>query len=449
MDSFSLDKIRSFFPFPSSTTEADPSSLSSANMTDDMASPDDFDPAPSEEDATSIIEPRPITPDNGLPPPKSNLDLINDCDTFPYLHTDPALYLSHINTYYHLRIAAHPTTTLGYVLPSVAEVLRGLPSWSLNDDERTLTLTTGETEAERSAAVAATTQAMRATGHFHVLKGWRNELYPVYGPAPDKALLFSIERAASPLFGVVSYGVHCTAYTYIDEEEEEKEDDESESESKVAAAAAAADASQAEKPVPISTEANTTSEEEEEKTTTTTTTERKQVTKKKKVLKLWIPRRSAHKSTYPSLLDNTIAGGLATTETPLYCLVRESAEEASLPSSLVTAAARPAGCVTYFHIRDGRAGGETGLLQPECQYVYDLPLPADVVPKPGDDEVEQFFLMGVQEVRSRLRAGEFKPNCAVVLLDWFVRHGVLTPEDEGDFVEIVARLHRRLEFPTI
>jgi len=87
-------------------------------------------------------------------------------------------------------------------------------------------------------------------------------------------------------------------------------------------------------------------------------------------------------------------------------------------------------------------------LQPECQYVYDLELPESVVPKPSDDEVEGFELMNVEDVKEALRQGEFKPNCAMVLLDFFVRHGVLTAEDDG-YIELVARLHRRLEFPTV
>lgn len=104
------------------------------------------------------------------------------------------------------------------------------------------------------------------------------------------------------------------------------------------------------------------------------------------------------------------------------------------------------GTVTYFHIRDQRAGGETRLLQPECQYVYDLELDNETTPKPSDDEVEGFELKTVEETKQALRDGEFKPNCALVLLDFFVRHGIITGDDEG-FIEIVARLHRRLEFP--
>lgn len=335
-----------------------------------------------------LAEPRPIQPG-----PKSNLDLIDECDNFPYYQNDTKLFFAHINTYYGLYVKDLPETELGYILPSVAAVFRGLPDWKIDDSERSLTLITGSNEADRSRAVAMTTQALRATGHFKVLKGWRDELYPVYGPKGE--LLFSIERAASALFGVVSYGCHMTAYTR----------------SKGA-----------------KSEAEAGAEEEQ--------------------LKFWVPRRAATKQTYPGMLDNTVGGGIATGEKAFECIVRESAEEASLPEELVRKHAKSVGTVTYFHIRDHRAGGETRLLQPECQYVYDLELPEDVVPKPSDDEVAGFELMSLEEVEEALRDGEFKPNCALILLDFFIRHGILTAEEEG-YVEIVTRLHRKFEFPTL
>jgi len=119
-----------------------------------------------------------------------------------------------------------------------------------------------------------------------------------------------------------------------------------------------------------------------------------------------------------------------------------------LPEDLVRKGAKAAGTVTYFYIRDERAGGETGLLQPECQYVYDLEVEEDVTPRPGDNEVEDFYLWTVEETQAALAKAEFKPNCALVLLDFFIRHGILTQANERDYIEIVARLHRRLEFPT-
>jgi 8-oxo-dGTP pyrophosphatase MutT (NUDIX family) len=193
-----------------------------------------------------------------------------------------------------------------------------------------------------------------------------------------------MERAACALFGVVTYGVHLNAYVRDPETGE---------------------------------------------------------------IKIWTPRRARNKHTYPGMLDNCVAGGLEASEAPLECLVRECAEEASLPEALIRERARPVGTVTYFHVRTGMAGGETGLLQPECQYVYDVELPADVVPQPGDDEVEEFYLWSVDEVRAAMARGEFKPNCAVVVLDWLVRWGFLSEESERDYAEVVSRCHRLLEFP--
>jgi hypothetical protein len=69
-----------------------------------------------------------------------------------------------------------------------------------------------------------------------------------------------------------------------------------------------------------------------------------------------------------------------------------------LPEDLVRTKAVAAGAVSYFYVREASAGGEEGLLQPEIQYVYDLPVPEDIVPKPNDDEVEEFILMPLHEV---------------------------------------------------
>jgi 8-oxo-dGTP pyrophosphatase MutT (NUDIX family) len=265
------------------------------------------------------------------------------------------------------------------------EVVQKLPltdDWAVDDNARTLTFqpTDATSLDERNAVLAKYLQEVREKKIFKVLDGWRNELYPIYGP--NRELILSIERSASPLFGVLTYGVHMTAYVETDQG-----------------------------------------------------------------MKIWAPRRAETKQTYPGMMDNTVAGGLSTGEEPFGCLLRECEEEASLPEQIARQA-KPCGTLTYFHLRDARAGGETGLCQPECQYIYDLKLPADVVPKPGDDEAIDFRLLSVEEVREALAAGRFKPNCAFLLLEFFVRHGLLTPENEPDYIEIVSRLHRRLEFPT-
>lgn len=93
-----------------------------------------------------------------------------------------------------------------------------------------------------------------------------------------------------------------------------------------------------------------------------------------------------------------VAGGIAHGYSALDTLVKESEEEASLPADLVRTHAILAGAVSYFHVRESSAGDEVGLLQPEVQYVYDMAIPENVVPKPNDDEVETFSLMPLPEV---------------------------------------------------
>lgn len=71
--------------------------------------------------------------------------------------------------------------------------------------------------------------------------------------------------------------------------------------------------------------------------------------------------------------------------------------------------------------------------------------------------------MSVDEVVSHMRGGEFKPNCALgtprfsfqaimstylawqVLLEFLVRHGYLTPENEPRYLEINQRLHGQFD----
>jgi 8-oxo-dGTP pyrophosphatase MutT (NUDIX family) len=166
------------------------------------------------------------------------------------------------------------------------------------------------------------------------------------------------------------------------------------------------------------------------------------------VLKIWVPRRARHLFTYPGKLDSTVAGGVKATDTPFECIIAEAQEEASLDESLVRERVRSVGTLTYMTMYDSPLKRETGLISPEVLYVYDMELPESVVLKPCDDEVEQFYLMSVEEVKSAMQHGEFKTNSAVVMIDFFVRHGIITQENEPAFVEIISRMHRRLPIAT-
>jgi 8-oxo-dGTP pyrophosphatase MutT (NUDIX family) len=165
-------------------------------------------------------------------------------------------------------------------------------------------------------------------------------------------------------------------------------------------------------------------------------------------LKIWVPRRAAHLFTYPGKLDSTVAGGVKATDTPRACIVGEALEEASLPESLIKEKLHSAGILTYVTTYNSPKRRETDMISPEVLYLYDLELPADVVLKPQDDEVERFYLMDVDEVKEAMARSEFKTNSAVVMIDFFVRHGIITAENEPDYVTIISRMHRRLPVAT-
>lgn len=166
-------------------------------------------------------------------------------------------------------------------------------------------------------------------------------------------------------------------------------------------------------------------------------------------LKFWIARRSAAKSTYPSMLDQAVAGGVARGEMPFECIVREAGEEAGLSPKRVRDNAVATGTVSWFNISDEKAGGEVGLMNPGVLYTYDLEVPGTEVDfEAVEGDISKFSLMGLHDVLTALRQGQFKPSCAMVMLDFLIRHGLVTAENEPDYGEIISRLHRRLPFRT-
>ncbi|GAA5882494.1 hypothetical protein JCM3774_006131 [Rhodotorula dairenensis] len=248
----------------------------------------------------------------------------------------------------------------------------------------------------------------KAKGLFpECLGGWRDEEYVIYAPGSSRGVpatfrgtqegnplpgsneAFRMERSACSLFGLTTFGVHLTAYV--------KEQDD-------------------------------------------------------KPMRIWVPRRSPNKQTWPSMLDNTVAGGITAGDLPRKSILRECAEEASLDPVFVAQRVRQTNVITY------NSRTAEGWLSPEVQYCYDLELPdpetelgarEGVIPttNAADGEVESFSLMTVDEVVQHMVDGHFKPNCALVLLDFFIRHGLLTAESDTRFLDIVSHLHRPMSFP--
>jgi 8-oxo-dGTP pyrophosphatase MutT (NUDIX family) len=165
-------------------------------------------------------------------------------------------------------------------------------------------------------------------------------------------------------------------------------------------------------------------------------------------MKVWIPRRSAHLYTSPGMLDTTAAGGIKSGVSPIQTIIEEAYEEASLPEALIRQRAVYRGVISHMNITGEDFPGEKGLVTPDLISLYDIELPQDVVPRPHDDEVSSFTLMAVEDLKSALLREEFKPDSAAVLVEFLIRHGFITPENEPDFDKINRKLRRQLPFRT-
>ena len=115
-------------------------------------------------------------------------------------------------------------------------------------------------------------------------------------------------------------------------------------------------------------------------------------------------------------------------------VIKEAGEEAGVPEELA-AAVRAVGAVSYCQeTADG--------LKPDVMYCYDLELPASFAPQNRDGEIGEFYLWPIERVMETVaETVEFKFNCNLVCIDFFVRHGLIDPES-SDYLDIVRGLRR-------
>ncbi|CAO1617436.1 unnamed protein product [Sympodiomycopsis kandeliae] len=330
----------------------------------------------------------------------SLLDIISTCHNYPYpLFASPTTEEFHA---FHLYLDP-PTPQIGFI---PEHVFRQIQSEQAQGGDDTFVISTTDkriglspelnTFEKRSKNLNQVVSRWRDLGLFkEALDGWRNEKYAIYASNAKSfqyntwsienrsnrqrnPAAFELERSACALFGLVTFGVHLTAYT-IDEQS--------------------------------------------------------------KNLSLWTPRRASNKATWPDYLDNSVAGGITSGDLPRESIIRECWEEAGLPSEAVTATLKQVGVLSYVYRTDA------GYLQPEVEYVYDLLLPNEVIPKPIDGEAQDFQLLQVDDVRNKMASGQFKPNCALVIIDFLIRHGVITAENEPRYLEANSLLHNDIAMP--
>ncbi|XP_055906490.1 uncharacterized protein LOC129941790 [Eupeodes corollae] len=152
---------------------------------------------------------------------------------------------------------------------------------------------------------------------------------------------------------------------------------------------------------------------------------------------IWLQQRSNTKETWPGKWDNMVGGGLSVGYGIHETAVKEAAEEASIPSDLIKNLVS-AGCVSFFFESD------RGLF-PNTEYVFDLELPIDFVPHNADGEVQAFELLPASECIEKVFTPDFKTTSCPVVIDFLIRHGYITPENELHFTQIVELLHVPLQ----
>ncbi|GFF97509.1 uncharacterized protein YJR142W [Aspergillus udagawae] len=315
---------------------------------------------------------------------KTLFDIVSD---FPYYEEEPVRFTQTLKSYHAFKVQGIDAS-LGYIPNSlVKSIAWPKEHWIIESGAIVLLNPPDNAASTRTRIIQDAINRMIEAGYTNILKGWRNERFPVYGPGG--VVILEIERSASSLFGIVTSGVQMLCY----------------------------------------------------------------VKDAKNGIRLWIAKRSMQKQTYPSMLDCTAAGALSAGESPRSAMILEATEEASIEREIIESGMSFVGAISYFHMKEssialGTDGASTAVLLPEVEYLYELQLDEGIVPQPKDSEVEDFRLWNLNQVLDALGRGMFKPNSAVVVIDFFIRHGVITPETEPMYEEIMRRLHRRLPFPT-
>lgn len=139
-------------------------------------------------------------------------------------------------------------------------------------------------------------------------------------------------------------------------------------------------------------------------------------------LHVWIGTRSKTVNKWPGRLDQMVAGGQPKDISLRDNMIKESGEEAGL-SPDIAQRAKNTGFVSAYSEGDGR-------VYRSMLYIYDLALTLGEQPTPDIVEVEKFELLSATKVLEILENDKdaFKPICAMVMIDFFIRHGIITPD---------------------
>lgn len=234
---------------------------------------------------------------------------------------------------------------------------------------------------DRTVAVATVLEDLRSKG---MIRGWRNELFPIVSEFGESKPALLIERACYPWFGIKGYGLHVNGYT-------------------VSAGSGSG--------------GGRSSSDDDSGSY---------------ISHYWVAKRAMTKSTFPGALDSIVAGAIPFGVSSLDNLAKECLEEARIPPEVSMNSCVPTGCVNYVD-KDS-----DGNLKRDFLLCFDFKTPTSFVPEPNDGEVENFRLMPVdwlinEVLKTDDDTSSYKPNCVIIIVDFLIRRGIISPDSPGYF----------------
>lgn len=143
--------------------------------------------------------------------------------------------------------------------------------------------------------------------------------------------------------------------------------------------------------------------------------------RKPRGIHLWVATRAKSRKIDPGKRDNMIGGGLPMGYSIIDNLAKEAAEEAGLDSRMMAYASAHG----HLHYKRDMMHG----VRHDGLFLFDLEMDDEMLPHNTDGEVERFDLLPAQEVLDIItKTDDFKFNCNLVMIDFFLRHGILGPE---------------------
>ena len=146
-------------------------------------------------------------------------------------------------------------------------------------------------------------------------------------------------------------------------------------------------------------------------------------------MKMWVGERSHVKPIEPGKLDQLVAGGQPADLSIWDNLIKECAEEASIDAAMAEKAVSVSAITYRMEVSQG--------LRCDVLYNFDLKLDSAFTPVNADDEVHAFHLWPIDKVTDIVHdTDDFKFNCSLVVIDFLIRHGLITP-DHPEYVDCV------------